>query len=173
MQSTFPMRWRQISWVMFAGISVRAAEILRRRHFHHRVPVDRRVVVRRRPLVRRRQRRVIELLAGLRAQLGRIHQPVAAHPDAVVRGRQVGDDVAALVVRHHHLGELRRQFSRLRDHPHAGFGPGRAAHHAADVVVVDSDRRLLGIRRRRNQGQQFARQRGETNHGHGGSTRFA
>jgi hypothetical protein len=111
---------------------------------------------------------VIELLAGLRAQLGRIHQPVAAHPDAVVRHRQVGDDVAALVVGHNHLGEFRRQVGGLRDHPDAGFGPGRAAHHAADVVVVDGDRHLLRIRRRRKQGQEYARQRGETDHGHGG-----
>ena len=155
MQSTLPMRWRQSLPRDVLRDVGRAAEILRRRHLHHRVPVDRRIIVRRRRLVRRRHRREIELLAGLRAHLGRIDQPVAAHPDLVVRSRQVGDDVAPLVVGHDHLGELRRQFGRLRDHPHAGFRPARAAHDAADVVVVDGDRRLLGIGRPENEGQGY------------------
>ena len=121
-----------------------AAEILGRRDLQQREPVDRRVIMRRRRLVRRRHRGEIDLLAGLGAQFGRIHQPVTADPDLVVHlRRQVGDHVAALVVGDDDLGEFRRQFGGLRDHPHAGFRPVRTAHHAADVVVVDGDRRLL------------------------------
>ena len=135
-----------------------AAEILGRRNLHQREPVDRRIIMRRGRLVRRRHRRQIDLLAGLGAQSWRIHQPVAAHPDLVVHiRRQVGDHIAALVVGDDDLGEFRRQFRRLRDHPDAGFGPGRTAHHAADVVIVDGNRRLLGMGRRRNQGRQASR----------------
>src|SRR5206468_9740577 len=39
-----------------------AAEILRRRDLHHRVPVDRRIIVCRRPRVRHRHRGEVELL---------------------------------------------------------------------------------------------------------------
>ena len=139
MQSTFFIALSQLSCVMFFGMSRRAAEILRRRNLHHRVPVDRRIIVRRRRLVRRRHRREIELLAGLAAHLRRIDQPVAAHPDLVVGVRKVGDDVAALVVGDDDLGVAGRQIGGLRDHPDAGLRSVRAGDHAADVVVVDGD----------------------------------
>ena len=104
----------------------RAAEILLGRHLQHRVPVDRRIVLGRRALVRRRHRRKVEVLAGLAAHLGRIDEAVAARPDLVVGCRQVGDQVAALVVGHHHLGEFRRHsvVSAITHTPASGpFGP--------------------------------------------------
>ena len=128
----------------------RAAEILLRRHFHHRVPVDRRIILRRRPLVGRRHRREIELLAGLGAHLRRVHQPIAAHPDLIVRIRQVRDDVAALIVGDDDLGIFGRQLGRLRDDPDPGFRAARTGDHAADVVIVDRDRRLLRVGRCRH-----------------------
>src|SRR6516225_8259576 len=70
-----------------------AAELALIRDLHHRVPVDRRIVMRCLRLVWRRNRLEVELLARLGAQLGRVYEPVAAHPDAVVRGRKVWDHV--------------------------------------------------------------------------------
>src|SRR5262249_33617541 len=94
-------------------------------------------------LVARRIRREIELLAGLAAHLRRVHEPIAAHPDLVVRIRQVRDDVAAAIVGDDDLGILGRQLGRFRDHPDAGLRPIRAGHYAADVIVVDLYCRLL------------------------------
>ena len=119
----------------------RAAEIARRRNLQHRVPVDRRIIVRRGRRVRRRHRRVVEHLPGLRAQLGRIHQPVAAHPDAVVRRRQVGDEVAATVVGDDDPGELGGQLGGFGDHPDAGFRPFRTGNDARNIGAADLDRR--------------------------------
>ena len=144
----------------------RAAEILGRRHLHHRVPVHRRIIMRRRALIRRRHCREIEAVAWLAAHLWRIDETVAAHPDLIIRHRQVGDDVAALVVGHHQLGKLGRQFRRLRDHPHARFRPARAPHDAADVVTIDRDRRRLlsaGWNRRGH---------GDRDRGHGRKQKF-
>jgi hypothetical protein len=128
----------------------RASEILSRWHLQHRIPVDRRIIMRRGALVWRRHRRQIELLAGLAAHLGRIHKAVAAHPHGVVRCWKVRDDVAALVVSHHDLGEFRGQLGRLRDDPHAAFGSGGAAHYPADVVIIDCNCRLLCAGRSRH-----------------------
>ena len=130
-----------------------AAEILCRRDLHQRVPVDRRVIMRRRRIVRRRHRREIDLLAGLGAPLGRIHQPVAAHPDGIVHiRRQVRDHVTALIVGDDDLGEFCRQLGGFRDHPDAGLRAVGSGYHAADVVIVDCDRRWL-LRMRRRDGQ--------------------
>ena len=114
---------------------------LRIRDLHHRVPVDRRIVFRRRRLVRRRHRGQIELLAGLALHLRRVDEAVAAHPDVVVGLRQIGDDVAALIVGDDDLDVAHRQVARFRDHPDAGLRTLRPAHDAADVVVVDGHRR--------------------------------
>ncbi len=128
---------------VFRDISA-AAEILGRRNLQQREPVDRRIIVCRGRLIRRWHRRKIELLAGLRAQSGRIHQTIAADPHLVVHlRRQVGDHKAALVVGHDDLGEFRRQFGGLRNNPNARFRPVWTAYHAADIVVVDGDRCLL------------------------------
>lgn len=108
----------------------------------------------RRRFVRRRHGCEVELLAGLRAHFRRIHQSVAAHPDLVVHvRRQIGKDIAALVVGDDDLGEFGRQFGGFRDHPNAGLGTRWAAHHATDVVIVDGDRGLLSIGGRRYKSQ--------------------
>ena len=51
-------------------------------------------------------RRQVQRLAGRRLHLRRIDQPVAAHPDVVVRLRQVGQQVAAAIVGDDDLDEL-------------------------------------------------------------------
>src|SRR5262249_44176507 len=128
----------------------RAAEILLRRHFHHRVPVDRWIILRRRPLVGRRDRREIELLTGFGAHLRRVHQPIAAYPDLVIGGPQVRDHVAALIVGDYDLGILSRQLGRLRDYPYPGLRPARTGDDAADVGLINLNRHLLGGGRTRH-----------------------
>ena len=128
-----------------------AAEVLRRRNLEHRVPVDRGVVLRGGGLVRRRHRGEIEELARLGAHLGRIHQPVAAHPDAVGRFRQPGNDVAPALVGDHHLRVLGRQVGGLGDHPDARFRSAGARDYAAEVARADADILRGKLRRARCQ----------------------
>ena len=64
-------------------------------------------------------------LPGSPSHLRRIDQTVAAHPDLVFGLRQIGDEVAALIVGDDDPGELGRQVGGLRDHPDAGFRPAR------------------------------------------------
>jgi len=116
-----------------------------------------------------RHSREIETLPRLGAHLGRVDEPVAAHPDLIIHIlRQIGDHVTPLIVGHDHLGEFGRQFSCLGDYPHAGFRPGRPAHCAADIVVVDRDWPLDGpalrIRRCRSPDQRQSEQRRATDH---------
>ena len=106
---------------------VLAAEDLGLRDLHHREPVDRRIILRGLRLVRRRHGGQIELLAGLALHLRRIDEAVAAHPDVVVGFRQIGDDVAALIVGDDDLDVAHRQIAGFRDHPDAGLGPAGAA----------------------------------------------
>src|SRR5215468_379047 len=97
------------------------------------------------------------MLAGLGAQLRRVDEPVAAHPDAVIRGWKVGDDVPPQVVRDHHLGIFGGKLVGLGNHPDPGFRPVRARHHAADIVVVNGDHGLcrgLSAQLDRRTGQQ-------------------
>ena len=84
---------------------------------------------------------------GLARTFGEVHQPIAAHPHLVVRTRQVGNDVAPLVVGDDDPANLvgSSVVSAITRRL-----PGPAGGTAANVVVVDGDRRLLGTRRRRN-----------------------
>ena len=109
-------------------------------HAQQREPVAGRVVLGRRARVGRGDRGQVHDLSRRRLDLRRIDQAVAAHPDAVARLREVGQDVPPPVVGDHDPGELRRQLGRLRDHPHARLGSARAGDGAADVVGVDRDR---------------------------------
>ena len=118
----------------------RAAEILRRRDLHHRVPIDRRVVMRGGLFVRRLHRSVVEPLARLCPHLRRIDESVSTHPDLVVGDRKVGNDVAALIVGDDALDVAGRQIGGLRDHPDSGFRTVRSADHAADIITIDRDR---------------------------------
>ena len=118
------------------------AELLGGRNLEHRIPIDRWIVLRRGCVVRRDHGGEIELLARIGIDLRRIDQAVAAHPDFIVCLRQIGHDIAALIVSDDHAGKAGRQFLGLRDHPHAGFRPVRTAHDAADVVALDRHRCL-------------------------------
>ena len=75
--------------------------------------------------------RQIKMLAGLRPHFWGIHEAIAAHPDAVIHGWEVGDDVAPLIVGDDHLGKFGREFDALGDHPHASFWPVWARDVAA------------------------------------------
>jgi hypothetical protein len=128
-----------------------AAELVGARNFQHRVPVDRRIDLRRRGVVRRRHRGQVQLLAGIAIDLRRVDEAVAAHPDFIMGGRQVGYDIAALVVGNDHLGVTSLQIVGLGDHPDAGFRTMRPRDHTADGLAVDRHRvlrlRLHGYQR--------------------------
>ena len=101
-----------------------------------RQPVVARIDLRR--LLRRlreRGRQVQVGYAGLRLDRRRIDQAVPAHEHAVVRGRQLGHHVPALIVGDHDLDEIRRQIFRFRDDPDAGLGPGAAADDPSDEAL--------------------------------------
>ena len=124
----------------------RSAEVALGRDLQHRVPVDRRIVLCGFGVVLRRHGAQVQLLAGLRIDLLGVDEAVAADPDLVLGLRQVGHDVAALVVGDHHLGVARRKVAGFRDHPYAGFWTIRPRYNAADVVVVDRHRGGGGLR---------------------------
>ena len=124
-----------------------AGELALGRDLDQRVPVPGRVVLRRGARIRRGGRLQVQRRPGLRPLLRRVDQPVPAHPDVVARLRQVGEEVAPLIVGHHDLGELRREVGGLGDHPHARLGAARPRHHPRDVVAIDR-RRAGGDRRR-------------------------
>lgn len=110
------------------------------RDFHHRIPVDRRIVLRRRSVIRRRDGRDVHDLARRARDLCRIDQAIAARPHLIIGLRQIGHDEAPLIVGDHDFDKTHREIVRLRNHPHAGFGlPGRIAHDAAYIVIVDRD----------------------------------
>ena len=110
-------------------------QLIFRGNLQQRVPVDRRIIMRRLGRVRCRHSRQVEMLAGLRAHFRRVHQTVAAHPDAIISHRQVGNHVAPLIVGHNDLGELGGKLDALGDHPDAGFRPVRAGDDPADIVA--------------------------------------
>ncbi len=114
-----------------------AGELALGRDLEQRVPVPGRVVLRRGARIRRGGRPQVQRRPGLRPPLRRVDQPVPAHPDVVARLRQVGEEVAPLVVGHHDLGELRREVGGLGDHPHPRLGAARPRHHPRDVVAID------------------------------------
>ena len=101
-----------------------------------REPVLRRVVLGGGPGVGRRDSRQVEHGARIGLHLLGIHQAVAPHPHVVGGRRQVGHQVAAVVIRDHDLGVPRRQLPRLGDHPDARFGAAGTGDDAGDVVVV-------------------------------------
>jgi hypothetical protein len=127
-----------------------ARECGRIRHLDHRVPVDRRIVLRRGFLIRRLHGGEVELFAGLAVDLRGIDEAIAAHPDLVLRLRQIGDDIAALIVGDDHLGHLGAEIGGFRDHPHARLRAGRASDHAADIIGVDGNGDLSAELRRRH-----------------------
>ena len=89
-------------------------------------------------------------MAGLGGDLLGVDKAIAAHPHAVVRLRQVGDQVSPALVGHHHLGEAGAEVARFGDDPDAGFRAEPAGHDAADRLVVDPH--VLGCGRLRRAG---------------------
>ena len=105
----------------------------------HREPVDRRIILRRRRRVRRRHRRQVEQLARRGLHLGRIDEAVAAHPDAVIGLRQIGNDVAALSSVTTILANLRRQVrvSAITQTPASGpLGPVTTPPISASPILI-------------------------------------
>ena len=95
--------------------------------------------MRRRGFVRRNHRSVIDNLPRLCGELGRVHQTVAAHPDRVVRARQIGHEVTPLVVGDDDAREFGWQILRFGDNPDARLGAVRARDDTADVIGIDSN----------------------------------
>ena len=123
------------------ALGSRARELALVRHLEHRIPVDGRVVFRRRGGGRRHRRDEVEVSPGDGLHLGRIDEPVAAHPHTVRRLREVGEEVAPAIVGDDDLGELGRELGGLRDHPDAGFRSVRAGDHATEIAGAEPDRR--------------------------------
>ena len=123
-------------------------------HLGHRQPVDRRIVFGGGLLVRRRHRGEVDDLARLSLHLGRIDQPIAAHPYVIIGLRKIGQHIAALVVGDHDLDQVGGKVFRFRDHPDAGFRTPWSAHDAAEIGRADADGRLLGVESRRRGGQE-------------------
>ena len=121
------------------------AELARVRNLQHRIPVDGGIIFRCVCLARCRDGAQVELLSRLAVHLRRVDEAIAAYPDLVLGLRKVGNDVTPLIVGHDHLGIPGRQICRFRNDPRAGFGPVCSRDHAADVVIVDRNRRCLRI----------------------------
>ena len=120
----------------------RAGELAFRRDVDQGVPVAGRIDLRRGTCVRRHARRQRQVSPRRGPHGRRVDQAVSADPDAEIGlGRQVGQQVAALVVGHDDLAELRGRVRGLGNHPDAGLGTPRARHGASDVVRVDGDAR--------------------------------
>ena len=75
----------------------------------------------------------IEVLAERDIHSRGVDESVAAHPDLVVRLRQIGNEVAPGIVGDDDLGEFGRQIGGLCDDPNAGLRPVRAGDDAANV----------------------------------------
>jgi hypothetical protein len=133
-----------------------AWELIHRRNAQHRIPVHAGVVLGGRSGRGGRCRDEVEPLPRRALDAPVVHQPVAAHPDAVAGARQVGDEVAALVVCDNDLGVAGWQIGGLGNHPDAGLRAIRARHDAADVGRADLDARwgrCLCLRVNRRQGE--------------------
>ncbi len=121
------------------ALGPRAGEITLGRHLHQGVPVLCRIVMGSRLFVRCDNRFQVDDLAGCRLDLRRVHEAIATDPHVVVAARQVGHEVAALVVGHHALDQTGWRGPGFRDHPDPCLRSLRASHHAADIVVIDGD----------------------------------
>jgi hypothetical protein len=138
-----PVHLRQLR-----GDAALASELIGGGNLEHRVPVDRRIVMSGGGFARRDHCGNGKVLSRLCRRLGAVDEAVAARPDLVIRGREIGNDEPASVVRHDALDVPDGQVARFRNHPDTRFGTLGTHDNAADVVVVDSDitRSLLCVR---------------------------
>ena len=141
LQTSQPLRLAAHGWRDAVALVARSGELVLPRHVDKREPVAGRVVFCCRTCVGRDNRLQVQHLAGRALHLGRIHEPVAAHPHVVGGFRKIGHDVASLIVRDHDLHELRLEARRFGDDPDADLRPFRAGHGSADVVVINGDGR--------------------------------
>ena len=110
-----------------------ARNLRRLGHLHHRVPVGGGIHLGRGGRIGSDEHGEIEVATGDGAYLGRVGEPVAAHPHAVVRLGQIGDEVAPLVVGDDDLREAGCEVVGLGDDPHAGFRPKGGLDDASDL----------------------------------------
>ena len=86
------------------------------------IPVVGRIESRGRPRIGSHDGRESELLASSRSYPRGVHQSVSTRPHAESGfGREIWEQVAPLVVRHHDLAKLGRCVAGFGDHPDAGF----------------------------------------------------
>ena len=83
-------------------------------------------------------RLLLHLLLALRPI--RLHV-LGARPNAVLGSRQIGNQVATLIIGYNFLDVVRRQLCCFRDYPDACLWSCAAGNHAADIVRVNCDRR--------------------------------
>ncbi len=107
-------------------------------NLQHRIPVHAGVILRGLFLTGCRHRFQVQFFSGPGGGFWGIHKPIASHPHAVFRFRQLGNQEAPLVVGHHDLGESGRQVRGLRDHPDARFRPPRAVDNSAEIGRADA-----------------------------------
>ncbi len=122
-----------------------AWEIGLRRHLEQREPVLSGIECRRRFLVGRRDRLQVDNLARRGLDLRGVDEPVAADPHVVFSVREVGYQIASLVVSHDTLDQTGRRAPGFRNDPDPGFRSPGASHQSGDVVVVDGDRAGTGL----------------------------
>ncbi len=136
-----------------------ARELARLRHVEQGEPVAGGVVLRGGLRVRRWDRGEVLPPARGGRLLGRVHQPVPPDPDAVVRLREVGQQVAAPLIGDDDPGEPGGEVAGFRDHPDSGLRSRGAGDHAADIVSVHLDRLAVeraGTASRREGGREGA-----------------
>ena len=120
-----------------------AAEVGGARNVQHREPVDAGVVLRRSGLIGSNRGGEVDQLSRRGRLLRTVDETIAARPHGVIGLRQIRKHEAAAVVGDDSLDIAHRQIARFRNHPDARLRSVGARHHAADVVTVDGDGRLL------------------------------
>src|ERR1700680_1146927 len=86
---------------------------------------------------RRNLRFDIEPVAG-RCRLSlRVDEAITAREYLVIGLRQIGYQIAALVIGHYDACEFRREVLSLGDHPTTGFRPFRTGHDTADGLLAN------------------------------------
>ncbi len=151
-----PLALALYTWRDAVARRASAGEITGRRYLQHRQPVLRGIVLGRDARTRRGHGGQRELLAGCRFGFRRVGETVAAHPHVVGRLRQIGHDIAALIVGDDAFDKTRGKVGRLGDDPDAGFRSLWTGHDTTDVIDVDGHwpRSLCAANATGNDGEQ-------------------
>src|SRR5437879_5577800 len=105
--------------------------------FQHGSPPGCRVDLRGALGSRRNLRFEIEPVAGSGRLPLRVDEAITAREYLVIGLRQIGYQIAALVIGHYDAREIRWQVLSLGDHPNTGFRPFRAGHDTADGLLAN------------------------------------